>query len=323
MLILFIGSIIVGLTILYFSAEWLVRGAAGLALHFGIRPMVVGLTVVALGTSMPEFLVNVLAALSGSDGLAIGNVVGSNIANIGLILGVSAIIVNIEVKQKTLRAEFPVMLAASLLFYLISLDGDVSRIEGGIMVILLILFLAFLVYDHTRQPKNAESEELPVENISVSPSRYSGWKRGGLVFAGVAGLTIGARFMVYGSVEIAEMFEVSEVIIGLTILAIGTSLPELATSVVASFKGETELSVGNVLGSNIFNILFVVGTVSVVRPIHVEQEALNLHFPLMLVFSFVLFGMSFAGYRLSRMEGALLLIAFCVYTVYLIITAIL
>ena len=309
---LFLG----GLVVLYFGAEWLVKGAASLALHYGIRPLVVGLTVVALGTSMPEFVVNFFAALDNEDALALGNIVGSNICNIALILGLSALVVPISVKPGTLRKEYPIMMLVMVVFYAVALDGIISKSDGLLLVGGLVAFLLFLVFDARRNPQQestSNDDELDETDIEAP-----GWKKALLIIGGISFLAVGARMMVHAAVTIASDLGVHPVIVGLTVVAIGTSLPELAASMVSAVKRDGDMSVGNVLGSNLLNVLFVVGLVALIRPLRVDPEALTLHFPVMIGFGLLLLPLAWTQYRITRIEGGVLLAGFAGYLTYLV-----
>ena len=308
---------IVGLGVLYYGAEWLVKGAAGLALHYGIRPLVVGLTVVALGTSMPEFVVNFFAALSNEDGLALGNIVGSNICNIALILGSSALVIPLAVTPGTLRKEYPIMLVVMLLFYGVALDGRIGKADGLLLVSGLVVFLVFLVLDGRRHRSRQMIEE--VAHVDEEEEVEPVWQRIAFLTAGVAFLAVGAKFMVDAAVSIATEFDVSPAVIGLTIMAVGTSLPELAASMVSAMKQETDLSIGNVLGSNLLNVLFVIGLIALIHPLDVDATAIRVHFPVMIVFSLLLLPLMWTKYQITRFEGGLLLVGFVGYTVYLVL----
>ncbi len=310
---------VLGLAILYYGAEWLVRGASALALHFGIRPLVVGLTVVALGTSMPEFVVNFFATFSDNDSLALGNIVGSNIANIGLILGLSALVTPIAVAKSTLRREYPMLLGVMTLFYLLSLDGTLGRLDGALLVLGLTGFLLFVIHD-TRKTASQRAAKEALEDMIAEPTtavrKHVIWLGFGIVF-----LAVGAQLMVNAAIFFASALGISPIIIGLTIVAIGTSLPELAASVVGAMRGEDDLAFGNVIGSNLLNVMFVIGLLALVRPIKVPADALMVHFPVMLVFSIAILPLARSGYRLSRVEGGLLLTGFAGYMVYLTLSA--
>ena len=307
---------VVGLIVLYVGAEWLIRGAAGVALRFGIRPMVIGLTVVAFGTSMPEFVVNFMAVSSGEQDIALGNIVGSNICNIGLILDASAMVFPLVVGRETLRKEYPIMLAVMVLFYVVSLDGVIGRVDGLLLVGALIGFLAYVVIDTRRYARTAEDPE-SADDSPESIERTS--KRFGQVAIGVAMLALGANWMVNSAIFFAEALEIDPVVVGLTIVAVGTSLPEMAASVVGAIRREFDISVGNVLGSNLINVLFVIGLIAVVEPLSVGQSSLSLHFPVMLGFSVLIFPVMLTSRRITRAEGTLLVLGFTAYIVYLIL----
>ncbi len=306
----------VGLVILYFGADWLIRGAASLALRFGIRPLVVGLTVIALGTSMPEFLVNFFAAVTDQEGLALGNIIGSNICNIALILGLSSVVYPMTVEKGTLRKEYPIMMAVMVLFYVISLDGLISHVDGILLVGGLFGFLMFLVFDarsHGVPPGVDQIRESSEQSILMSP-----WKKAGYLLGGIVMLSAGARLMVEGASSIAAEMGIDPVVVGLTVVAIGTSLPELAASLVCAFRKEADMSVGNVLGSNLLNVLFVVGLVALIQPLHVDARSLQIHFPVMLAFGVLLLPLAWTRYRITRLEGGVLLTGFVGYLVYLV-----
>jgi cation:H+ antiporter len=312
---------LVGLVILYYGAEWLIRGASGLALDYGIRPVVVGLTVVALGTSMPEFLVNFIAALGGDHDLAIGNIIGSNISNVALILGASAVVLPVAVTPQILRKEYPMMLGAMVLFYGVALDGTITRLDGSLLVACLLAFISYLLYD-AKNNATAQSmiDEIDVDSKDVSSSdpQDSLLKKTLYLIGGTAGLALGAHFMVDSAVDIARSMGISQIIIGLTIVAIGTSLPELAASMVGAIKSEADLSVGNILGSNLLNVLFVVGTVSIMSPLSVEPSTLSIHFPVMLGICVMLLPIAWTRYEITRVEGGVLLATFFCYMTYVV-----
>ena len=318
-ILLNLGIFSVGLVALYLGAKWLVTGASSLALGLGIRPLLVGITIVALATSMPEFVVNLMAAVTGEDGLALGNIIGSNISNIGLILGVSAVVIPLGVAPSILRKEFPIMLGVMILFYALSYDGLISKLDGAILTTGLVAFISFLIIDNRRQEKKKvpvveEDVEEDVEKDQLTSTK----SRVLYLLAGMIGLSLGARIMVYAAVNIAESLSISDVVIGLTVVAIGTSLPELAASLACALNKQADMSVGNVLGSNLLNVLFVVGLVSLIRPLQVDPETISLHFPVMLAFSFLLLPIAWFGHKINRFSGALLILAFIGYIGYLI-----
>lgn len=307
---------VLGLVVLYLGAEWLIKGAAGVALRYGIRPLVVGLTVVALGTSMPEFVVNLIAAVSDQDSLALGNIVGSNICNIGLILGSSALVLPLAVRPETLRKEYPIMMAVMVLFYVVSLDGLISQVDGMLLVGGLVGFLVFLVLDARRYARTLDASESAARNGAGAADTR---RKILFVVAGIAFLAVGANLMVTSAIFFAEVLGIDSVVIGLTVVAIGTSLPELAASVVGALRKEIDMSVGNVLGSNLLNVLFVVGLVSMVQPLTVDTGSLSVHFPVMLGFSFFLLPLMWTSHRVTRLEGGFLVAAFMGYVIYIVI----
>jgi cation:H+ antiporter len=306
---------LIGLGLLYLGAEWLVKGAASLALRYGIRPLVVGITVVALGTSMPEFVINFIAALSGEDSLALGNIVGSNICNIALILGTSSLVIPLAVSPSTLKKEYPIMMAVLVLFYAVALDGVIGRLDGLLLVGGLAAFLVYLILDAKRHagPPVKRGE---AGSASERPE-YSLWQKVGLLAGGIVLLAAGANFMVSAAVHVAGVLGIDPIVIGLTVVAVGTSLPELAASVVSALKQEADISVGNVLGSNMLNVLFVVGFISLFQPLEVDATSLAVHFPVMITFGLLLFPIARTQFKISRMEGGFLLAGFAGYVFFL------
>jgi cation:H+ antiporter len=295
-------AFLAGLAALFFGADWLVRGAVGIAGRFRIPPLVIGLTIVGFGTSTPELLVSVQAALVGSPGIAIGNVVGSNTANILVILGLSAAVASIAARWEAMRGDLAWMMAAALVLVPMFWDGRLSRPEG---VILFAGILAYVALALRRVGSAPETGEVPVP----------GWKSAGLTVLGLVVLMLGARLLVDSSIEIARWLGVSEAIIGLTIVAVGTSLPELATSVTAAARGEREIAIGNVVGSNIYNILAILGLTALIAPIPVEARFLVLDVPVMLAVSLLLVGVVFFLHNVSRLAGIGFLVLYALYVV--------
>jgi len=287
-----------GLLLLYYGAEYLVEGSSRLALSFGVRPLVIGMTIVAFATSMPELLVTLFAAVRGSVDLAVGNVVGSNVANIGLILGSSALVAPLAVDKSLLRRELPFMLIASLLFWLLALDSLIGRFEGVLLLGGLLLFVFYCL-------RTGKQEPLDAPPIAEEVLKEQGYRRRDLLYilGGVIALAVGAEMLIKGATTIARAFGVSELAIGLSVVAFGTSLPELAASIVSAVKGEVEISVGNVIGSNIFNILFVIGLSSSLRELPVNPDLLRFHFPVMLLTGAVLYPLVMRRYLLTRLHG--------------------
>ena len=305
--------IVIGFVLLIGGSELFVRGASTLALRLGLTPLVVGLTVVAVGTSSPELAVSIKASLGGSGGVAVGNIVGSNICNIGLILGVAALVFPLTVERKVIRREIPILLAASGLFLVFAANKTLSRVEGIISITAVIGYMVFLVVEGrraSRKDKEFSAAALPASSLPL-------WSCLLLIAAGLTALIFGSRFVVDGAVVIAKKAGMSEAVIGLTIVAIGTSLPELATSVVAAVKREVDIAVGNVIGSNLFNLLLIGGVASALRPVDTGQ----LHpvdFAVMIVLSIVLLPFLRTGFKLSRLEGAVLAVGYITYIGYLI-----
>ncbi len=303
-----------GLTLLYFGAEYLVRGSSSLALRLGLSPLVVGLTVVAFGTSSPELVVSLKAAYAGQGDISVGNVVGSNICNIGLILGLCALIVPIKVASQIIRLDTPIMLGVTGLGVAMLYDGRVSRPEGVLLFLLLLAYITFSVWQAKRQPADALGEEF-TGAIGIS-------KRGVavdlvLIAGGLLLLIFGARFLVDAAVTIARTLGWSESLIGLTIVALGTSLPELATSLVAALKKEADIAVGNIIGSNIFNLLGILGVTAMVTPLSTGGIGWA-DLGVMAAFAVLLWPFCTTGHRLSRPEGAVFLLGYVAYLGWLV-----
>lgn len=314
-----------GLALLVMGAEVLVKGASRLASAVGISPLVVGLTVVAFGTSAPEMAVSVQAALSGQAGadIAIGNVVGSNIFNVLFILGLSAVIAPLVVVQKLVRVDVPLMIAVSVLVLIMALDGNLSRVDGALLFAGIIAYTIFAIVQSRRESaavvrefdeelgeKGGRGKSLLLINIAF-------------ILVGLAMLVLGSYWLVEGAIAIARAIGVSELIIGLTIVAAGTSMPEVATSVTAAIKGERDIAVGNVVGSNIFNILAVLGLSSLVAPggINVSQSVLDFDIPVMIAVAVACLPIFFTGYAIARWEGFLFLAYYIAYTLFLVLTS--
>jgi cation:H+ antiporter len=314
--------LVAGLVLLVFSADWLVKGAAKIAAAVGISPLVVGLTVVAFGTSAPELAVSVMSAFEGKAELAVGNVVGSNIFNILVILGISALIIPLVVNQQLIRFDVPVMIALSFLLYGLSFDGAIGRADGILLFALAISYTVFLI----RQSKKESNAKVLTEyeqEYGKEPGKPEWLKNLSLIVVGIGGLVLGSKWLVDGAVEIATHFGVSELIIGLTIVSVGTSLPEVATSVVAALKGERDIAVGNVVGSNIFNIVVVLGLASIIAPngIAVPKEALAFDIPVMIAVALAALPIFFIGYKIGRLGATFFLIFYGAYLAHLILYA--
>jgi cation:H+ antiporter len=297
---------VIGLAALYFGGEGLVRGASNLARMLGISPMVIGLTVVAFGTSSPEFLVCIMAALQGSSDIVIGNILGSNISNIALILGVSAILCPIVINIKLIKVEVPIMIFLTLLLYVLSIRLQIGRIAGGFLFAAIIAFTVYSYYAARKEPYKSKAG---FEEIKKNGGYL---KQAVFLILGLAGLIIGARLLVDSAITLAQMFGISEFIIGITAVAIGTSLPELSTSIVAALRKEQDIIVGNIIGSNIFNI-GILGLVSVIQPITVEPSLLRFEFPVMIFFTILVLPLMRIGFRVSKIEGVALLLLYAVF----------
>lgn len=315
--------LIAGLVLLVAGAEVLVRGAAKLAAQFGIPPLIIGLTVVAFGTSAPETAVSVQSAFNGSGDLAIGNVIGSNIANVLLILGMTALIAPLIVSRQLIRLDVPIMIGASLLTFGLAWDGSLSRLDGALLFAGVLTYTGFLIYSARKDKGNDDDEFAKEFGLDEAPKPYAWVINLGLIIAGLVLLVAGSNFLVEGAVTLARALGISELVIGLTVVAIGTSLPELATSILAAIKGERDIAVGNIVGSNIFNLLCVLGLASLVSPaaISVSPNALAFDFPVMIAVAVACLPIFFAGYRINRWEGLLFLAYYVAYTLYLILSS--
>jgi len=316
--------LIAGLVLLVAGAEVLVRGAAKLAAQFGIPPLVIGLTVVAFGTSAPESAVSIQAALNNSGDLAIGNVVGSNIANVLLILGMTALIAPLIVSRQLIRLDVPIMIGASLVVYALAWDGGLSRLDGALLFAGVLAYTGFLIISSLRDKGAAEDDEFAKEfGLHEAPKPYAWLINLALIVAGLILLVSGSNLLVEGAVSLARALGLSELIIGLTVVAIGTSLPELATSIMAALRGERDIAVGNIVGSNIFNLLFVLGLASLASPLalSISPNALAFDFPVMIAVAVACLPIFFSGYRINRWEGMLFLAYYLAYTLYLVLFA--
>ena len=300
-----LGLFIAGLLILVAGAEALIRGAVNLARLLGVSPFIIGLTLVGFGTSAPELVVNVSAALYDAPGLAMGNIVGSNIANIGLILGVAAVLSPLVTQARMLTREMPIMVAVSVLIWILVSDGQLSRIDAGI----LLAGFAMTTWYYFRIGQE-EPEAIQEELSELAPREPSRWGNGILAVLGLMSLIGGAHLMVESATEIARLWQVPEVIIGLTIVAVGTSLPELASTVAAAYRKQADIAVGNVVGSNLFNILMILGVTGMVKPLDVDASLLRVDLPVMLGFAVAMFLMLLRTATIYRLEGIVLLLAY-------------
>jgi len=296
--------LLTGLVALYFGAEWLVRGGASLAVRLGVTPLLVGLTVVAYGTSTPELIVSSTAAAQGQGAIAIGNVVGSNIFNIGFILGLTALVAPMRVQLQLLKFDTPVMVGVALLFLLFFRDGSIQRWESLVFLAGIVLYTVVNVRLARRQASADVRQEF---DDSVPKPTGSPWTDTGLIVAGLATLVLGSRLFVTGAVDLARLFDISDAVIGLTIVAAGTSLPELASSLMAAWRKQPDIAIGNVVGSNIYNILAILGVCGMLAS-PVNGQGVSLTDTLIMIgFSAVLLVIAWSGFTLRRWEGALLL----------------
>ncbi|HUN23728.1 MAG TPA: calcium/sodium antiporter [Anaerolineales bacterium] len=314
---------ILGIFLLLGGGELLVRGASHLAASLGITPLIVGLTVVAFSTSAPELAVTIQSAYADKADIAFGNIVGSSITNILFILGLSATLIPLVVSQKLLWADVPLMIGINGLLYMLALDGQISRVDGLLLVGGIIAYIVFAIRQ-SRQPEANVQKEYAQE-YGIEPAKAKQQWGLSLLFvgSGVLMLVLGAQWLVDGAVAIAKALGLSELTIGLTIVAVGTSLPEIATSIIASRRGESDIAVGNVVGSNIFNILCVLGVTAVVAPdgVSVARPALYFDLPVLLIASVACLPIFFIGHQINRWEGLLFLGYYVVYIVYLILNA--
>ncbi|MEW7997975.1 MAG: calcium/sodium antiporter [Candidatus Thiodiazotropha endolucinida] len=309
---LFSVAILVGLVVLVWSADRFISGAAALADNLGVSPMLIGLTVVGFGTSAPEVLVSTMASFNGNPGLAIGNAIGSNIANIGLILGFTALLIPLSVHSSVLRREYPLLLAVSAMAFLLMWDGELNQLDGIILVVTLVAVLGWMIYT----AKTGAADPIAGEFDAEIPHDIPTQKAIVLLLGGLIFLLLSSRLLVWGASNVASALGVSDVIIGLTIVAIGTSLPELAASITSALKGEDDLAIGNVIGSNLYNLLAVLSIPGLVTPGAYSPEVLERDLPVMMVLTMFLFfmghGLGKQG-RINRLEGLLLLLCFIGY----------
>lgn len=303
--------LILGIASLYFGGEGLVKGSSQLARSLGINPIVIGLTIVAFGTSAPEFVVSVIAALRGSSDLVIGNIVGSNISNIGLILAISALISPLLIQMRLLKTEVPIMIILSTVLYVLAFNLTIGRFEGLLIFLCLPTFVIYSSINALR-----ESTIIASEYQEFLGSGDSTLKNSLFIVVGLAALIMGARLVVNSSIFIANEIGISELVIGVTVVAIGTSLPELSTSIVAAYRKEHDIVVGNIIGSNIFNI-GILGFVSIIHPINVNSGVLRYEFPVMILFALSAIPIMKTGFKVSRLEGIFLLLFYSLFVIFL------
>lgn len=304
--------LVFGLILLVLGGEGLVRGSSALAARFGVTPLLIGLTIVAFGTSSPELVVSLQAALKGNSDISLGNIIGSNIGNIGLILGISALIMPLKVQVQIIRKEIPFMILISVLIAALILTVDsFSFVHGLIFFLMLITYIFFAI-------KNSKKEVITEEIIEeYTPQKLNAVLSIVFIIAGLAGLIFGSDLFVKGAVEVAKIFGISDLVIGLTIVAVGTSLPELVTSVIAAIKKETDIAIGNIVGSNIFNILGILGITGMVKEINLNSITYA-DLGIFLLFAVIILPLSRTKFVLQRWEGALLLAVYAGYVAYLV-----
>jgi len=325
-------AIIGGFLVLVWGADRFVLGGAATARCLGVSPLIIGLTIIGFGTSAPEMLVSAVAALEGTPNLAIGNAIGSNITNIALVLGVAAIATPLNVESQILKREYPIMFMVMLLALALMWDLGLNVVDGIILLVGLLLIMGWMVQiglnennKHKKKKRKKKSEQDPLEEDFESeiPKMALGVAMFWLVF-GFALLIISSKVLVWGAVEVAQIFEVSDLIIGLTIVALGTSLPELAATVASALKGEHDLAIGNIIGSNIFNLLAVIGIPAVITPIALDNNVIQRDFFSMIGFSMALFIMAY-GFkgkgRINRVEGSILFAGYIAYMVWVYMSA--
>ena len=286
---------------LFYGAEFIVKGGSQLARYFGLSPIVIGLTVVAFGTSLPELVVSIVAAIGGSSPLAIGNVVGSNIANVGLVLGVSSLIFPIKINLSQIKNDLIIYIFVCLMFSAFCMNGSISRQEGLILFLSVLIYTWYSFYYSSRKNNDEDVNDKNPSNLRMLFI---------LIISGITLLSFGANLFVKGAIDIARYFGISEIVIGMTIVALGTSLPELATSVIASFRKEHAISIGNIVGSNLFNLLSVIGIVSLVSPIESPKEILFFEIPYMIIYGLILFPIGMLKQPIHRLTAAFLLIGY-------------
>jgi len=318
---------VIGFLMLYYGASWLVKGSSSLARNLGLTPLVIGLTVVAFGTSAPELFISVVSSIKDKSMIAVGNVVGSNICNIALVLGLAAFIHPIKSNSSVFRRDIPIMLGVSLYLLLISLNSKIGRLEGASLFGGIILYICFNYYTalkESRQELKSDSVAFAhavgkIEHVT-SRTRQILW-----ITAGIIGVVVGAEVLIDSAVAIMKVFNVSEKFIGLTIVALGTSLPELATSVVAALKKEMDISIGNLVGSNVFNILSVLGAASLIKPIPIPGGFINsgllVDYLVMIFVGFLPWLMMKKNCIITRKDGVILLVCYAGYVAYLILKA--
>ncbi len=301
--------LILGLAVLILGGDLLVKGASGIALKLNIDSMVVGLTVVSLGTSAPELIVSIKSALNGNPDIAMGNVVGSNIANLGLVLAITAIVFPIAVNRKALRIDWPVMVFFAALAFIFGLDNLITRFEGSVLLVTLVVYVYMILQ---RGKSHADTEASHIE-IDTDAEKESMMKLILFLLGGMVALYLGSEWFLDGAIDIGRSFNLSESVIGVTIVAFGTSAPELTASVIAAYRKETDIALGNLLGSNIFNIGAVLGTTSIISPLVIDAKIMNIDILWMLGIAVILFPLMVFKKKLSLLSGIILFSLYCFF----------
>lgn len=303
-MLIYISSIILGLILLVWSADKFIEGGSSVASHLNVQPLLIGILILGFGTSAPEIIVAIFASLAGKPTLALGNALGSNITNIALVLGISTIFVSIKIQASTLKLEFPLLIISMIITGILMIDGELSLIDSAILIGMLIIVLSWIIHKGKQQQS---SINLEIPNMSLKTAWF--WTITGLVL-----LIVSSKILIYGSTNIALQFGLSELVIGLTIVAIGTSLPELAATLSAALKGKHEMAIGNIIGSNLFNLLGVIGISGIIKPYAVSDIAMSRDFLIMLLLTVFLFAIAFTGNSIvKRHHGIILLLCFCSY----------
>ena len=308
-----LALLLAGFAILYYGAEWLVKGATNVSSILGVSPVLTGLTIVAFGTSLPELVVCLVAVVRGSNDIALGNVIGSNIANIGLVLAAGALLFSIVIPKRTLRRDLPLMLLFSIAVLAMGFDGELSRPDGFILACGLIAFTVYCVRAASRDAAASrevarETEELIEKGKSLSYELL-------LTALGIAGVLFGAYLLVESAIAVARALNISELVIGMTVVAVGTSLPELATTIVAAYRKQSDIAVGNIIGSNIFNIGFVLGVTSLFRPVHIADKTITGELLVMIAFSLVVIPFA-ARHKMGRAGGGAILACYFIFILW-------
>jgi len=300
----------------YIGAELFVKGSSNFSRDLGIRPIIIGLTVVAFGTSAPELAVSLTAAVKGSDKISIGNIIGSNIANLGLVLGITAIVFPLRVERIIMKKELPLMIGISCVFYFMAMDKRIGVIDGVILFTGIVLYISYQIYNILSSNYSGDSSSrIKIEDLIKNKKTLL--RNIVFIALGLGSLLAGSQWLVKSAIFIAGRLGIGEMVIGLTVVALGTSIPEMATSVVSAFRKETDICMGNIIGSNIFNILLVIGSVALIKPLTITQETLFFELPAMLLFSIALIPMIRGNLAVNRIEGCLLVSGYLIFIFFL------